>query len=168
MKARLVLEQYADVSKLNAEQRKVVTFRPDRMNAGKTVCVFPEGAVFEGEQALFLCKTGQAEPVDDECMKATKMTPGQRAAIQENYKMDSLGINDKADRELYRAGVILGYHPKDKTYIHGPNWNAYQLAQEAADDIFGEDDGLDDDPATDDDAIDAPPVELPEEPDNAL
>ena len=124
MKARLVLDQFCNPANVTDEMRPFV--KPAAA-FGKVDYVFPAGTTFEGEQAVFMCRTGQCEPADEECMTALNLSANQRAAIQTNYRMSSLGINDPADRELYRAGVILGYDNKLE-YIHGPNWEAYQKA----------------------------------------
>jgi hypothetical protein len=146
MKARLSLDQFADASKCNEAQQKLLSFKAGRNAAGKTVPVpyFPAGSVFEGDQAIALCRTGQAVPADDECAEALGLSEEKIAALQVDYKMTSLGINDKGDRELYRAGVIAGYKKVgDKVeVIHGPNWKAYQAAIAEAEEL---DDELDDD-----------------------
>lgn len=125
MRAMLLLDQWADITKATEEQRAMivpVTF------AGKIDWKFPAGTIFEGPQALFMCRTGQCEPIDDECMEALNIPEARRKAMQLDYKMSSLGINDKGDRELYRAGVIEGYDSNLK-YIPGKNWDAYQKAK---------------------------------------
>lgn len=129
MKAALVLDQFADLSAVTEEQREKLAFRPGYK--GKAEAVFPAGTIFEGEQALMLCRTGQATPVDDECAKEVGLTSRQLISLQLGYKMDSLGINRKEDRELYRAGVITGYD-EDMNYIHGPKWGEYQAAKVTA------------------------------------
>jgi len=126
MKAALVLDQFADTSTMTHDQRKLIKFKP--MGKGKFDAVFPAGTVFEGEDAVRLCRTGQAAPIDDECMAEVNMTPGQLAAIQLEYKMNTLGINNKNDRELFKAGVIAGYNEKLE-YLPGPNWDAYNAAK---------------------------------------
>jgi hypothetical protein len=111
MKARLLLDQWADVTKLTDELRdKVVPVAVGKVIDWK----IPEGTIFEGPQAL--------------CMEALDIPDARRHAIQLNYKMSSLGINDKGDRELYRAGVIEGYDG-DLKYIPGKNWDAYMKAK---------------------------------------
>jgi hypothetical protein len=94
----------------------------------KVVFVFPVGSEFSGEIALFLCRVGAAEPSDDECRAELGWNAEQIARQQLKYKMDDLGINSPEDRELYKAGVILGYDAKLE-YIPGPNWAAYQAAK---------------------------------------
>jgi hypothetical protein len=127
MKARLLLDQWADITKVTEELRaKIVPV----MFCGKLDWKFPEGTIFEGEQAVFMCRTGQCEPLDDECIEALNIPKDRRAVLQINYKMSSLGINSKEDRALYRAGVIEGYDEHLK-YIPGPNWAAYMKAKEA-------------------------------------
>lgn len=128
MKSKLVLQQFADLSALLPADAHKVKFIKGR--GGKAVAVFPAGTEFEGDVALFLCRTGQASPSDDECAKELGLSQAQIDSLQLDYRMDSLGINRKEDRELYRAGVITGYD-KDLQYIPGPNWEAYMEAVEA-------------------------------------
>lgn len=129
MRASLVLDQFADVDALTEELQPKVVFRPGP--GGRPEAVFPLGTEFEGAQAIALCKTGQAMPIDDECAKAVGMTPARLAHLQVEYKMNTLGINRKEDRALYRAGVILGYD-EHLNYIKGPKWSEYQAAKVAA------------------------------------
>lgn len=129
MKCRLVLDQFCDLSKVTEENRPKVKFIPAKN--GKAVAIYPAGTEFEGDMAIGLCRTGQASPIDDECAKELGLSEAQIASLQIEYRMDSLGINRKEDRELYRAGVITGYD-KDLNYIPGPNWEAYQQAIEAS------------------------------------
>tara|TARA_R110000822_G_scaffold216828_1_gene351383 strand:- start:2003 stop:2410 length:408 start_codon:yes stop_codon:yes gene_type:complete len=126
MKAALVLDQFADTSLLTDEQRTQIKFKP--MGKGKFNAVFPAGTIFEGDDAIRMCKTGQAAPYDEECAKEVGMSEAKLKSLQLEYKMNTLGINNKNDRELYRAGVILGYDSKLE-YLPGPNWNAYQDAK---------------------------------------
>ena len=128
MKARLVLDQGADPSKATAEQREKIRFVPSKDKRKKVVPIYPKGTIFEGEQAIFLCKTGQAAPADEECRLAVGMTEAESERQQEEYLMDSLGINDRDDRELFKAGVIKGYRGANHEYIPGPNWESYQQA----------------------------------------
>lgn len=125
MKARLLLDQWANPLNATPEQREQIV--PVAFG-GRVDWKYPEGTIFEGDQALFMCKTGQCEPMDDECMEALGLSQNRRLSIQLNYKMSSLGINDKGDRELYRAGVIEGYDEHLK-YIPGKNWDAYMAAK---------------------------------------
>jgi hypothetical protein len=126
MKASLVLDQWADVDALTEDLRGKIAFKAG--HKGKLDAYFPAGTVFEGDQAVLLCKTGQAKPIDKECCDKAGMTEHQLAVAQVEYKMNSLGINRKEDRELFRAGIILGYDNKLQ-YIPGPNWDKYQLAK---------------------------------------
>lgn len=125
MKARLLLDQW--VNPLTAPPEWEGQIVPVAF-AGKIDWKIPEGMMIEGPQALFMCTTGQCEPMDEECMEALNIPEARRRVIQLNYKMSSLGINDKGDRELYRAGVIEGYDA-DLKYIPGKNWEAYQKAK---------------------------------------
>lgn len=135
MKAKLNLDQFADVSKVTEENRSKLKFKPGKTSDGKPVSIayFPEGAIFENEMALQLCRTGQATPADDECAVALGLSTSDIQSLRVEYKMTNLGINKKEDRELYRAGVILGYD-KNLNYIHGPNWDEYQAALQAVED----------------------------------
>jgi len=126
MKSRLKLDQWVDASALTEQQKSLVKFKTSPGSA--PVPYFPEGTIFEGRQAVLLCRTGQAEPIDEECADACGMSADQLASKQVEYKMDTLGISDVGDRELYRVDVILGYN-KDGEKIHGPNWQAYQDAK---------------------------------------
>lgn len=126
MKSALVLDQDADLSTLPEAYRDKIAFRTNKH--GKRVALFPKGTEFEGDHAVLLCRTGQAEPIDDECAAAVGKTAAQLKSTQLDYLMNTLGINDKGDRELYRAGVILGYDDKLQ-YIPGPNWEKYQTAK---------------------------------------
>ena len=131
MKAALVLDQFADTSMLTDEQRTQIKFKPaGKDRNGKMIfdAVFPAGTIFEGHDAVRMCKTGQAAPYDEECAKEVGMSPAKLKSLQLDYKMNTLGINNKADRELFRAGVITGYDNK-LDYIPGPNWDAYQDAK---------------------------------------
>lgn len=124
MKAVLALDQFCDVSKVTEANRHKIKWVKHR---DKAVAIYPKGTEFEGEMAIQLCRTGQATPSDEECAKELGLSSAQIESLQIEYKMDTLGINRKEDRELYRAGVILGYD-KDLNYIHGPNWDAYMQA----------------------------------------
>lgn len=94
--------------------------------------VIPKGTVVEGEEALRVVETGQAEPVDEECAKACGMTAGQLKRCQRNYLSAMAGIRGKGDHELFMAGVIDGYEPgttdEKPIYKPGPKWDVYQAA----------------------------------------
>ncbi len=127
MQAKLVLDQDADVSKAPPEYLKKITYVA-RKGSKKPVPVYPKGTVFNGDHAIVLVESGQAEPLDPECIAACNLSPDQLAAVQVDYLMTSLGIHDPDDRELYRGGVILGYD-KDGKKIPGPGWESYQAAK---------------------------------------
>lgn len=130
MKARLSLQQYCEISKVTPELQPLVSWVPgqDASGARVMVAVYAEGTIFEGPIALQLCRTGQATPLDNECAEALGKSPEEIAVLQIEYKMHALGIHNKADRELYRAGVIVGYD-QNGTYKPGPNWQKYKEAQ---------------------------------------
>jgi len=130
MKAKLHLQQFCDVSQVTPELQSLVSWVPGKDVAGKpvSVAVYAAGTVFEGPIALQLCRTGQAAPADDECAEALNMTQQQIDVLRVEYEMNNLGINNKGDRDLYRAGVILGYNA-DLTYKPGPKWDEYHAAK---------------------------------------
>lgn len=134
MKSKLVLDQWANPKGLSDEMREQLSFKTS--SAGRPVAYFPKGTIYTGPEALFRCKTGQAEPADDECAEALGLSPEKQKALQTEYLMDSMGIRDD-DRELFRAGVIEGYvKDGDKVeYKRGPNWDAYQKAKADAETI---------------------------------
>lgn len=125
MRARLVLDQWCNVANLPEYLRPAAQAVAQ---FGRIDWRLPAGTEIEGEQAIRMCRTGQCEPVDDECLQAVALTVEQLASRQLEYRMSDLGINDKGDRELYKAGVILGYD-EQLDYIPGPNWAKYQAAK---------------------------------------
>lgn len=133
MKSSLNLDQWADTSTMTPEQRKLMRWKPAKGPSGEYVpaAYYPRGTIFEGPQALLLCQTGQATPVDDECMQALGKTPEECEHLAVEYEMNSLGVFDKKDRELFRAGVIAGYN-EDGTAKPGINWESYQEALQQA------------------------------------
>jgi hypothetical protein len=126
VKAKLINDAFADITKRTEDQPpvKAITY------CGKIDWVFPAGSEFSGPQAIFLVRCGMAIPSDEECEKAVDLSPAKLKELQLVRKMIDLGINDKDDQKLYRAGVILGYQPGSLAYVPGPNWAAYQQAQE--------------------------------------
>lgn len=134
MRAAYILDQFADPSGCNEEQLQKMTWKSTPQGP---VAIFPAGTVVEGDEAILRCRCGIAMPLDDECKAATGLTDSQLRALQLQNQMAMLGINDKADQELFKAGVIAGYDDKLE-YIPGPQWEAYQKAKaatEQADDI---------------------------------
>lgn len=131
MKSVLLNDEGADITTATDSQKKMIK----NIGTDKTPKhVYPKGTVFEGPQAIFLVKTGQAEPLDDECRKACGLDDAQRAVQQENYLMDLMGINKPEHRDMFRAGIILGFD-SELNFIPGPNWDKFQeekqkLAQE--------------------------------------
>ena len=125
MLAKLVLQQFADLDTCPPELAEKVSFVPTKHGVA---AVFAAGTVFEGPQAVALCRTGQATPVDAECAAAVCLSSAKLLALQVGYEMDSKGVHDKEARALYRAGVILGYDDNRRP-IPGPNWQKYQDAK---------------------------------------
>jgi len=130
MKMRAINDLFVNDKTAPAWMREQIKYRFGKNQQGKTVPIpyLPAGSILQGEEYLFLCKKGAAAAADDETAAAIGMTPEQIAAQQIEYRMDTLGINSEADRELYRAGVITGYD-KELKPIPGPNWEAYQAAK---------------------------------------
>lgn len=130
MLARLHLDQFCEVSKATPELMQLVKWIPGRNSAGDSVqvAIYPAGTVFGGDMAIRLCQTGQAEPADEECRQVVGMTADEIEAARIEYEMNTKGIWNKGDRELFRAGVILGYN-SDLTHKPGPNWDAYYKAK---------------------------------------
>lgn len=103
---------------------------------GKTPTPYlPVGTVFEGPQALFLCQTGQAAAMDQECADALGLTPEQAKVEQRRYAAAAAGIKGNNDLDLFMAEVIDGYDTKnpkhsDKTPVYKPGkyWAAYAEA----------------------------------------
>lgn len=124
MQAALVLDQQAGVMTLADLPPEYHGRVKPRTNAkGNIEWWYPKGTIFDGEQAVFLCKTGQAKPIDQECADACGMTPTQLRAAQIEYEMDSIPLTDKKERQLYAAGIINGI--KDGKYVKGKNWDAH-------------------------------------------
>jgi hypothetical protein len=92
---------------------------------GRQIPVAPIGTVFEGPNAAFFVRHGCAEPDDDECRLATKMTEEQLATTRRAYAALHACIA-KEDIELFNAGVIAGYNA-DGSYRPGANFD--QLAK---------------------------------------
>tara|TARA_R110000823_G_scaffold34844_2_gene96763 strand:- start:523 stop:951 length:429 start_codon:yes stop_codon:yes gene_type:complete len=138
MQAKLLLDQWANAKGIAEDLRLQLKFKPGKDRNGEPVAIpyFPAGTIFTGPQALFICRTGQAEPADDECANSLGMSPEKQKALQTEYMMDSMGIRED-DRELFRAGVITGYDKAGKTieYKRGPNWDAYQAAKAEAEEL---------------------------------
>lgn len=131
MKAAYILDQFADVSSCTDEQLKKIAWKPTPKGP---VAIFPAGTIVEGDEAVLRCKCGIAAPLDAECQAATGLTDSQLRSLQIQNQMAMLGINDKADQELFKAGVILGYDDKLE-YIHGPQWDAYHKAKAESDKV---------------------------------
>ena len=132
MLARLHLDQYCDITQVTPELQALVSWIPGKNSAGQSVmiAVYKEGTIFSGPIAIQLCKTGQAAPADDECAKAIGKTSQEIEVLRVEYQMNALGVNNTGDRDLFRAGVILGYN-EDLTSKPGPKWDEYHEANRA-------------------------------------
>jgi len=130
MLAALNLDQFCDTSKLTPQLASLVSWIPGKNKDGSfaEIAIYRKGTVFEGAMALQLCRTGQASPADEECARAVGMSPDELEVLRVEYEMNVKGVNNKGDRELYRAGVIVGYNA-DLSYQPGPNWERYHQAK---------------------------------------
>jgi hypothetical protein len=139
MQSALVIDQFCNPAGLPQYLKDQVKFKPGKTGDGKPTAIpyLPKGTIFEADQALLRCKTKQAQPIDQECFDALGWSDAQIAAAKVDYEMNVLGINNKEDRELFKAGVILGYN-KDQSYKKGPAWDAYQEAMAAAAEVDDE------------------------------
>lgn len=136
MKAAFLLDQWADLSTASAQMAAGVQWKrePGRSDLS---AYYPKGMIVDGDAAVLLCRTGQAAPVDDECVQALGMDASQLDEAQLKYRMAVLGIHTKNDQDLYRAGVIVGYKSGpdgEPVYDPGPHWEAYQQALKKAED----------------------------------
>ena len=129
MKAKLVLDHGCNPANAPQQLRSSIKFR--NRGGGKRSPYFPAGTEFEGEQALALCRTGQAAPADKECADALGLSDPELERLQKNYEMESKGITTDEDKALYLTEVISGF--KDGEYVPGPRWEEYQ-AEIAIDD----------------------------------
>lgn len=129
MQASLNLDQWADTSSISPNLSKSLKWKfvRDKQGNPRQDPYFPAGTIFEGPQAVQLCRTGQATPADDECMEALGLSEFECQKLAVEYEMNTLGVWDKKDRELFKAGVIAGYN-EDGTAKPGPNWDSYQEA----------------------------------------
>lgn len=129
MRATLNLDQGCNPGTAPEYLKSAIRWRDAR---GVMEPYFPAGTAFDGEQAVFLCKTGQASPADEETANAVNMPPEVAKAVALKYEMADRGIMP-AHHELYAAGVMVGYND-DGTMKPGPNWAAYQEALEEEED----------------------------------
>ena len=128
--AALVLDQWADVRTATAENVPKIEYKVVRVRGSSNavpVPFYPKGTRFTGEMAVALVATGQAHPLNQECIEAAGLSADQLERQQLEYEMTAKGIDDPGERDLYRAGVIAGLNP-DKTPIKGPNWDKYHNA----------------------------------------
>ena len=144
MRSTLSIDQFCNPAGLPEYLRQQVKWKPGKTADGKPAAIpyLPAGTIFEADQALLRCRTKQAIPCDDECFEALGWSESQIAAAKLDYEMNVVGINNKEDRELYRAGVIVGYN-KDGSYKRGPAWDAYHEALAAAAQVDDDDDDED-------------------------
>lgn len=95
----------------------------------------PAGTDYEHPNAAMFVNHGAAISADDECAAASQpMNANDRAQLQLGYQATMKGIHEEHDRNLFFAGVILGYEPVGEdgqlAYIPGPNYAAWKEAQD--------------------------------------
>jgi hypothetical protein len=117
MKARLLRDEQRPAS--TAEE--AATFQ--HMGSLPTV---PAGTVIDHPEAHKLVRMGMAEPADDECRQAARMTAAELQAAQAAQEKVRRGIFPGDDKNLsdypaYDAGLMVGYHT-DGTWLPGANW----------------------------------------------
>jgi hypothetical protein len=134
MKAKLVLDQGCNPQSAPAYLRDAIQFRV--RSDGKRSAFYPKGTEFKGDQAVQLCRTGQATPSDEECAASVGISKIKLDNIQKNYEMESKGLVTDEDKELYLTGVITGF--KNGEYIQGPRWQEYQdMISDESDELEG-------------------------------
>lgn len=145
MKSALVIDCDVNAATLPEYLRPSLKWRKE---GNRTTAYLPAGTMFDERspvvagvpQALFLCQTGQAAAVDDECAQALGMTPDEARREQRRYAAAAAGIKGKNDHELFMAEVIDGYETADPNhtdstpvYKPGKHWAAYAEAQKQKD-----------------------------------
>lgn len=135
---KAILNQKVYVDTMGLPKELALLAEPEPQKDGTNHWFWPRGMVIEGDagtfagiKAVHLSGTGQADPADDETIAIIGRTPEEQNAQRVRSEMAAKGIWDKGDRELYMAGVILGYDADLKS-IPGPNWDAYHAAREQA------------------------------------
>lgn len=136
MKCKFVIDVGADVSTMSESEKAKVHWRSvvnAATGAKRLEAFFPAGTEYEHPNAAYFVNRGMAVPADAECEAAAiTLAPEQRARLELEYKADAAGVVDAHDRELFLAGVILGYEQVDgKTaYVPGPNYANWKQAQD--------------------------------------
>lgn len=137
MKCRFIVDVDADISGVPESEKPKLKWRTSKnyvTGEPRPEPYFPAGTEYEHPGAAGLCDWGMAVPADAECEAAAKpMSPEQRADLELNYKAAALGIHDKKDVDLFKAGVIAGYESVEGqiAYKPGPNWAAYKAELDA-------------------------------------
>lgn len=136
MKCQFVFDVAVDNSTMDEESKKLIDWRPVKRPGAKVIAMepyFPAGTVYEHADAPFFVNRGMAVPADDECTEACPgLDAAQLAKLQREFAADQEGITDPEDRELFFAGVILGYEQVDgkSAYRAGPNYAKWRAAQD--------------------------------------
>ncbi len=87
--------------------------------ARRTIGIRPAGSVLEDPDAYQLVEHGVAEPADEECAAAVRLTPAELERQRVAYPKIAAGIHPD-DFPAYDAGLMIGYNP-DGSFIPGPN-----------------------------------------------
>ena len=139
MKCKFRYDMDVNPEALKESELPKVQFRPVNMRGKQNgIAVtrrvldayFPAGTIYECPMAWYWVVQGAAEPADEECAKASGMTPEEIEEHVRLYYMTEHIAHE--DWGLFKAGVIEGYDDADelhKGYKPGPNWDKYWLAQ---------------------------------------
>ena len=114
MKARYIRDVHEPRQKVVDEHRDELVQKED----GEWY--WPEGTVEDHPRAYMLVRMGTAEPDDEECAQAARMTREQMERAQRHADALAKGIQPE-DYGRYFAGELAGYNP-DGSDIPGPNW----------------------------------------------
>jgi len=91
----------------------------------------PAGTIFEGKHAPFFVRMGMAEPVDDECRIAAKMSNEKIAQARKAQESVRLGILPY-DYQAFLKGYMIGYDETGE-WIPGPNYAEYESTLDTQD-----------------------------------
>lgn len=132
MKAVLINDEEVTVAGMPEDLVKKLSFR---RKPGKQFpsAYFARGTELEGEIALTLVRNGQATPADEECRVKCGMSADQIDKASRTNAAALAGIRGERDMAMFLAGAINGYAAgstdADPKYVPGPNWDAWQAAE---------------------------------------
>ncbi len=88
-------------------------------SARRSIGIRPAGFVLEDPDAYKLVEHGVAEPADEECAAAVRLTPAELERVRAAYPRIAAGIHPD-DYEAFDEGRMVGYNP-DGSWKPGPN-----------------------------------------------